>query len=59
VLLASPSAARAYAASGARMPVVAIGPQTTAAARDAGLDVVAEAATHDLDGLLAAVSSLP
>ena len=59
VLLASPSAARAYAASGARTPVVAIGPQTTAAARDAGLDVVAEAATHDLDGLLAAVSSLP
>jgi uroporphyrinogen III methyltransferase/synthase len=57
-LLASPSAARALAATGARLPVVAIGPQTAAAAREAGLDVVAEAQAHDVDGLLDAVSSL-
>ncbi len=44
--------------TGARLPVVAIGPQTADAARDAGLDVVAEAETHDLDGLLAAVAAL-
>ena len=54
VLLASPSAARAFAATGARIPVVTIGPQTSAAVRSAGLDLVAEAETHDLDGLVAA-----
>jgi len=58
VLLASPSAARALARTGVRLPVVAIGPQTADAAREAGLDVVAEAETHDLDGLLAAVAAL-
>jgi uroporphyrinogen-III synthase len=58
-LLASPSAARALAATGARLPVVAIGPQTAAAARAAGLVVAAEAHTHDADGLLAALASLP
>jgi len=57
-VLASPSAARALAATGARLPVVAIGPQTAAAARAAGLDVAAEAETHDVDGLLAAVAAL-
>jgi uroporphyrinogen-III synthase len=57
-LVASASAARGLAATGARLPVVSIGPQTTQAARDAGLDVVAEATTHDLDGLLAALESL-
>ena len=57
-LLASPSAARALAATGARLRVVVIGPQTAAAAREAGLDVVAEARTHDADGLLAALASL-
>jgi uroporphyrinogen-III synthase len=55
VLLASASAARALAAAGARIPVVAIGPQTAATARELGLDVAAEAETHDLDGLVAAV----
>jgi uroporphyrinogen III methyltransferase / synthase len=59
VVLTSPSAARAWALLGARIPAVTIGPQTTAAARAAGIDVVAEAATHDLEGLLAAVASLP
>ncbi|HEX7527455.1 MAG TPA: uroporphyrinogen-III synthase [Gaiellaceae bacterium] len=57
-LLASASAARAFAATGVRMPVVAIGPQTAAAARELGLDVTAVAESHDLDGLLDVVRSL-
>ena len=57
-LLASASAARALAATGARLPVVAIGPQTAAEAREQGLDVIAVADSHDLDGLLNVVSSL-
>jgi uroporphyrinogen III methyltransferase/synthase len=57
-LVASASAARALAATGARIPVVAIGPQTAAAAREHGLEVVAVAASHDLDGLLEAVDSV-
>jgi len=58
VLLASPSAARAFAATGARMPAVAIGPQTSAAVRAAGLELAAEADSHDVDGLLAATERL-
>jgi uroporphyrinogen-III synthase len=58
-LLLSGSAARSLAATGARMAVVAIGPQTETEARTAGLDVVAVAATHDLDGLVEALRSLP
>ena len=54
-LLMSGSAARALAATGARMPVVALGPQTAAEARKAGLDVVAVAQNHDLDGLVEAL----
>jgi uroporphyrinogen-III synthase len=57
-ILASASAARALAATGAQLPVVAIGPQTAAEARGHGLDVVAVAEDHDLDGLLDAVRSL-
>jgi uroporphyrinogen-III synthase len=38
---------------------VSIGPQTSDAAREAGLEVVAEAETHDLEGLVAAFGSLP
>ena len=57
-LLMSGSAARALAASGARIPVVAIGPQTAAEARTAGLEVAAEAATHDVDGLVEALRSV-
>ena len=57
-VLASPSAARALAATGARLPIVAIGPQTAAEAREHGLDVVAVADSHDLQGLLDVVSSL-
>lgn len=54
-LLMSGSAARALAAGGARVPVVAIGPQTAEEARKRGLDVVAIAQNHDLDGLIAAL----
>jgi uroporphyrinogen-III synthase len=54
-VLASASQARALAALGTGMAVVSIGPQTTAAARAGGLRVVAEADTHDLDGLVAAL----
>jgi uroporphyrinogen-III synthase len=52
VLLASPSAARAYARAGGRGPAISIGPQTTAAASAAGVDVVAQAESHDLRGLV-------
>jgi len=58
-LLMSGSAARALAATGARVPIVAIGPQTASEARAAGLEVVAVAATHDLDGLVEALRSVP
>jgi uroporphyrinogen-III synthase len=52
VLLASASAARAWAQLGSSLPAISIGPQTTSAARAAGIDVVAEAATRDVDGLV-------
>jgi uroporphyrinogen-III synthase len=55
VVLASPSAARAYAALGCAARVVSMGPQTTAAARGAGLEVTAEARHSDLAGLVDAV----
>jgi uroporphyrinogen III methyltransferase/synthase len=58
VVLASGSAARAYAGVGGRAPAVSIGPQTTRVARSVGLEVAREAATHDLDGLVAAVAAL-
>jgi uroporphyrinogen-III synthase len=55
VVLASGSAARAYAGVGGRAPAVTIGPQTSRVAQRVGLSVAAEAETHDLDGLVAAV----
>ena len=55
VVLASSSAARAFAATGVAIPAVAIGPQTAATARERGIEVVAEAESSDLDGLVAAV----
>jgi uroporphyrinogen-III synthase len=55
VVLASPSAARAYGRLGDATPVATIGPQTTRAARAAGAHVAAEATTSDLNGLVAAV----
>ena len=56
-VLMSGSAARALAATGARMPVVAIGPRTATEAEAEGLRVVAVAERHDLDGLVEAVQS--
>jgi uroporphyrinogen-III synthase len=58
VVLASGSAARSFAELGAEIPAVTIGPQTTKAAEQAGLRVVAEAETHDLEGLIEAVDHL-
>ena len=58
-LLMSGSAARALAATGVRIPIVAIGPRTATEARSAGLEVAAVAVTQDLDGLVEAVRSLP
>ncbi|MEK6275227.1 MAG: uroporphyrinogen-III synthase [Actinomycetota bacterium] len=59
VVLASGSAARSFAELGADIPAVSIGPQTTRVAEAAGLRVVAEAESHDLDGLISAVRGLP
>jgi uroporphyrinogen-III synthase len=59
VVLASGSAARSFAELGADIPAVSIGPQTTRAAEAAGLRVVGEAPTHDLEGLVSAVGRLP
>jgi uroporphyrinogen-III synthase len=58
VVLASPSAARAFAALGGETAVVSIGPETTKAAENHGIRVIREAATHDVDGLLEALASL-
>jgi uroporphyrinogen-III synthase len=58
VVLASGSAARAFGALGLDVPAVSIGPQTTAAAQQVGIRVVAEAKSHDADGLVNAVVSL-
>jgi len=55
-VLASASAARALAGLGAGLAVVSIGPETSRVARAAGLDVVAEAREHSLEGLVAAVA---
>ncbi|MGZ4461287.1 MAG: uroporphyrinogen-III synthase [Gaiellaceae bacterium] len=54
-IVASPSAARALGALRSGMPVISIGPQTTQAAREGGVEVLAEAETHDLEGLVGAV----
>ena len=57
VVLASASAARAFARLACEIPAVSIGPQTTAAAVARGVEVVREAATHDVAGLIAAIGS--
>jgi uroporphyrinogen-III synthase len=57
VVLASASAAAALGALRTGLPVVSIGPETTRAARASGIDVVAEATSHDLPGLVAAVDA--
>jgi uroporphyrinogen-III synthase len=56
VVLASASAAEAFAVLGLELPAVSIGPETTRAAEATGTDVVVEAQPHDLDGLVEAVS---
>jgi uroporphyrinogen-III synthase len=56
VVLASASAAEALGELGLGLPAVSIGPETSRAAEAAGVRVVAEADTHDLDGLVAAVA---
>jgi uroporphyrinogen-III synthase len=58
VVLASPSAAKAFAALGGEIAAVSIGPETTKAAETHGIRVIREAATHDLDGLLEALASV-
>ena len=58
VVLASGSAARAYAAAGGRARAVTIGPQTSCVAESVGLAVAGEAETHDLEGLVAAVDRI-
>jgi uroporphyrinogen-III synthase len=55
VVLASPSAARAFAALGVSAPAVTIGPETTRAAEELGFEVAQEASTQDLPGLVEAV----
>jgi uroporphyrinogen-III synthase len=55
IVLASGSAARAYAWTGGSTPAVSIGPETTRVAREVGLEVRVEAESHDLDGLVTAV----
>ena len=55
VFLASPSAARSFAALGAATPTVSIGPETTREARRYGIDVLGEAATPALDDVVAAI----
>jgi uroporphyrinogen-III synthase len=57
VVLASGSAARAYAWTGGAAPAVSIGPETSRVAKSVGLTVAVEAETHDLDGLVAAVAA--
>jgi uroporphyrinogen-III synthase len=55
VVLASASAARAFAALDVEIPAVSIGPETTREAEAHGVAVTGEAETHDLEGLVAAV----
>jgi uroporphyrinogen III methyltransferase / synthase len=54
-VIASASAARALAATGTSIPCVSIGPVTSGEARRHGLDVAAEATSHDREGLVRAV----
>ena len=56
VVLASGSAARAYASAGGKAPAVSIGPETTRVAQSVGVEVALEATSHDLDGLVDAIA---
>jgi uroporphyrinogen-III synthase len=57
-ILMSASAARALGDLAGGLPAVTIGPETTRAARECGVEVLAEAETHDLNGVLGAVDRL-
>ena len=57
VVLVSPSAARAFAALGGETVAVSIG-RDHEGGGEAGIRVIREAATHDLDGLLEALASV-
>jgi uroporphyrinogen-III synthase len=54
-VLASSSAARAYAAADSPAPAVVIGPRTARAASERGVTIAAEATTPEVTGLLKAV----
>lgn len=58
-VVASPSAARALAESGASVAVVSIGPHTTREVRRLGLELAAEASRPDPESIVAAISNLP
>jgi uroporphyrinogen-III synthase len=61
VVLGSPSALEGLTnqrAVPSGLPVITLGPTTSAAARAAGLDPVVEATGRDLDGIAAALASL-
>jgi uroporphyrinogen-III synthase len=58
VILASASAARVWGRLAVELPAVTIGPQTTRAAREAGVEVIREAEPHTLDGLVAALAEV-
>ena len=58
VILTSASSARALAALTRDLPVVSIGPETSRAAGEAGLRIVAEALPHSSEGLAQAVAGL-
>jgi uroporphyrinogen-III synthase len=58
VVLASASAARSFASLALDLPCVSIGPVTSAEARGRGLRVVAEAGSHDREGVVRAVKGL-
>ncbi len=55
VVLASASAARSFTGLGLDLPCISIGPVTSSEARRGGARILAEARTHDLEGLLEAV----
>jgi uroporphyrinogen-III synthase len=55
VVIASASAAKALAETGARISCVSIGPVTSAEAELRGLEIAGEAKTHDMEGLVRAV----